>query len=109
MTEIQYRNITPNRFTKLSLFLHVVAPDNEIDISDLFPPEMTMAGYDHRIKWFEPLSRINERGLFLNMVVQGQPPPLLTVGYSHEFLGKRETVEMGRYRWNPVTQIWEND
>jgi hypothetical protein len=109
LTEIQYKNITPNRFTKLSFSLIVSALGKEVDISDLLPSNMTVAGFDQRVKWFEPVRFVNEHGIFLNLTIKREPAPLLRIAYSHLFLGKPEHVELQSYRWNPLSQTWETE
>jgi len=107
ITIFRYRNISQYQFNDLTLHVTVHYIDKEVALDDLFPAHMTMPGQDHRFKQIRPVPLINERGLFINREVTGQPPPGLLLGYEYTYAGTVHRVNAQRYAWNVTLQLWE--
>lgn len=106
MTRIHYRNITNNRFLDLTIGVKVSAENREIDLSDLFRPNMTMIGLDSRQRTFAPISLLNERGLNIRAVARKGNEVKLNLTYTYTFNKKREIVEAQLYRWDAEREEW---
>jgi hypothetical protein len=106
-TIIHYRNISSNQFNDLTLRIYVKTIDEEINISDLFSPNMTMPGQDQRQKHFEPVPYLNERGFYLNTEIAGSPPSELHIEYQYHYAGRFQRIRAQIYVWNVKEQIWE--
>lgn len=107
VTILHYRNITSKQFSNLTLRLMIEGYGRHVDLSDIFTRGMTMPGFDQRLKKFEPVTLANEKGLYLNTQVTGQPNPELAIEYEYRYLGRLWQVKAQQYVWNPEEQIWE--
>ena len=61
MSRIEYRNITNNRFTDLTISPMVSADNQTFDLSGLFREKMTMIGLDFRQRTFNPVEELRNR------------------------------------------------
>ena len=85
-TVIHYTNITDNTFLDLTMDLRVSVLDKEIDISDLFTPNIYMAARDKRNRTFKPIELLlNKCGININAKAQADNPVILKVGYKYSF------------------------
>ena len=82
-TVIHYTNITDNYVT---MDLRVSVLYKEIDISDLFTPNIYMAARDKRNRTFKPIELLlNKCGININAKAQADNPVILKVGYKYSF------------------------
>lgn len=107
ITFINYQNTTGNSFYDLTLIVKVQAGNRITDISDLFKPNMYMAGHDSRNRWFDTIKLLKERGVDINSETAAGNSVTLSIGYSHTFNRKLETIAVQEYKWNPQIQHWE--
>ena len=107
ITFIYYQNTTGNSFYDLTLIVKVQAGNRITDISDLFKPNMYMAGHDSRNRWFDTIKLLKERRVDINSETAAGNSVTLSIGYSHTFNRKLETIAVQEYKWNPQIQHWE--
>lgn len=107
MSRINYRNITNNRFTNLSIGVIVTAQNRTISLSDLFRQNMAMIGHDSRSRTFNPGRELSKRGLELQETAEAGNEINLYLSYSYTFSGVKDTVEAQMYRWDAKRREWQ--
>ena len=104
---LQYKNITSNKFTDLTIDLKVSAFNREYSLSELFRSKMTMIGGDERQRAFDHESELKSLGLELSTVSKQGHEITIDVSYSYSFNGSIETEHAQFYRWCIARSEWE--
>jgi len=106
-TFIHYTNTTSNEFDDLTILVKLRIGTREIDLSDLFKPNMFMAGHDKRHRRFETLSFLASHGADINKEITSGNQVILSLSYTFTFNSKLEERKGPEYKWNSEIQEWE--
>lgn len=107
MSKIDYRNITNNRFSDLSIDIVITAQNRTISLSDFFRQNMVMIGHDSRSRIFNPDQELSKRGIDLQETASAGNEIILKVNYSYTFSGERDVVEAQKYKWDASRREWQ--
>lgn len=105
-TCINYINTSPNPFYDLTICIFIYIDRKKINLSDLFHKKMYMASQDNRIRRFNFINELKERGIKVDNF-QMKKKIKLTIFYSYTFNNRKELVQVQEYKYNLQNSVWE--